>query len=233
MTKHILTLAAVLAVFALSTQFSSAQQDTSPASPAESASADTTGIEGRTVDILKALALADATKSNQVHDAIFDQYHALRARDALIDAKLKALGKEINYANRASDLPPYTVPLHEQFLARLAANLTPEQIEKVKDKMTSDKVKENYDAYCAIVPNLTDADKAKILELLQQARDVAIDGGSAPEISDMFQVYKDQINAYLNANGHDTAKAFSDWAAKQSPASKQKDATAPAVPAAK
>ena len=47
------------------------------------------------------------------------------------------------------------------------------------------------------MPGLTDADKAKIMEMLKLAREEAIDGGSANEKSDIFQMYKNQINDYL------------------------------------
>jgi hypothetical protein len=138
----------------------------------------------------------------------------LRVRDAAIDTRLKVEGQEVNYANRAAQLAVQSKPLHEQFLTKLAGSLTPEQIEQVKDLMTYNKVKVTYDAYCVIVPNLTDAEKAKVLELLKLAREEAVDGGNAPEKSAIFQKYKDQINAYLDAQGHDTAKAFKDWLAK-------------------
>ena len=171
-------------------------------------------IENRVVDILKVLNLPDPAKSNAVHVALVAQYHDLRVRDAAIDTRLKVDGKEVNYTNRAPFLAAQSQPLHDQFLARLAANLTPEQVEQVKDLMTYNKVKVTYEAYGKIVPDLTDVEKTKILELLKAAREEAMDGGSAPEKSRIFQKYKDQINAYLNAQGHDTAKAFADWTAK-------------------
>jgi len=133
-------------------------------------------------------------------------------RDAAIDTQLKVDGKEVNYENRAPLLAAQSKPLHDPFLTKLSESLTPEQVEKVKDLMTYNKVKVTYDAYVAIVPALTDADKAKIMELLKAAREEAIDGGSAPEKASIFQKYKDQINDYLNANGHDMAKAFKEWA---------------------
>jgi Protein of unknown function (DUF3826) len=120
--------------------------------------------------------------------------------------------------------------LHDQFLAKLSAVLTPEQIEKVKDRMTYNKVKVTYDAYCSIVPDLTDSEKAKIQEQLMLAREEAMDGGSAPEKSEIFQKYKNQINAYLTSGGHDVAKAFKDWDAKQDLA-KKSAANASAKPA--
>jgi hypothetical protein len=94
-------------------------------------------------------------------------------------------------------------------------------IEVVKDKMTYGKVEFTYDAYCSIIPNMTEAEKAKVLELLKQAREVAMDGGSASQKTAIFQEYKDQINAYLNSHGYDVAQATRDWNAKQEQASKQ------------
>ena len=197
-----------------------AELRTPPASDADKEAVYTASIENRTMDILKALDVSDSAKSNAVHDAILAQYRALRARDAVIDGKLKADGKEISYENRADPLAAESKNLHQQFLATLATNLASDQVEKVKDGMTYKKVKVTFDAYCAIVPDLTDSDKAKILEELKLAREEAMDGGSAPEKSAIFQKYKNQINDYLNAHGHDTAKAFKDWEARQAEAKK-------------
>lgn len=219
MKTHSLPLAALLAAAALFAHTASAQS-LPPASKADLEVGYTTAIEGRTADILKLLDLTDAAKSNEVHDIIIAQYRALRARDEVINAKLKAEGKEISYANRVDQLVAGSKPLHDQFLAKLSALLTPLQVEKVKNQMTYNKVMVTYDAYCAIIPSLTDADKAKIMEELKLAREEAIDGGSAPEKSAIFQKYKDQINAYLDAHGHDVAKAFKDWEAKNAASDK-------------
>ena len=226
MKNHLNFSAALLAssmIFIQSAAAETAELSTPPASDAEKQAAYNTAIENRTRDILKSVALADSAKSNTVHDIIIAQYRALRARDEGIDAKLKADGKELTYANRAQQLAE-SKPQHEQFLGKLAEALTPEQVEMVKDKMTYGKVKVTFDAYCEIVPGLTDADKAKVLELLKLAREEAIDGGSAPEKSEIFAKYKHQINDYLNAHSHDTAKAFKDWEAKQEAAKKTADA---------
>jgi len=222
--KQLLKLFTIPAAALALCQSAAAQTSLPAATEAEKEAVYANAIEYRTADILKALALTDAAKSNAVHDVIVEQYHALRVRDAAIDTRLKVDGKEVNYANRAPQLAASSQPLHDQFLAKLAANLTSEQVEQVKDLMTYKKVKVTYDAYCAIVSGLTDAEKSKILELLKAAREEAIDGGSAPEKSAIFQKYKDQINTWLDAQGHDTAKAFKEWAEKNpntnSPAAK-------------
>ena len=214
MKNPFLTLSAILTAAVFLARPASAQLSTPPASDAEKEALYAQAIEYRTGDILKALNLTDAAKSNAVHDIMVAQYHDLRVRDAAIDTRLKVEGKEISYANRAEQLVAQSKPLHEKFLTKLAASLTPEQVEQVKDLMTYNKVKVTSDAYAAIVPGLTDTEKAKILELLKAAREEAMDGGSAPEKSDIFQKYKHQINSYLDAQGHDTAKAFKEWAEK-------------------
>lgn len=214
MKKQLLAVFAISFAIAIVHQPALAQQNTPAATEAEKEAFYATTIENRTSDILKALNLADAGKSSAVHDILVTQYHELRVRDAAIDTRLKVDGKEVNYANRAAQLAVLSKPLHDQFIAKLAALLTAEQVEQIKDLMTYNKVKVTYDAYCAIIPGLTDAEKAKILELLKQAREEAVDGGNAPEKSAIFQKYKDQINAWLDAQGHDTAKAFKDWADK-------------------
>jgi len=44
------------------------------------------------------------------------------------------------------------------------------------------------------------------MEWLKAAREEAVDWRQRHGKSAIFQTYKDQINAYLNANGHDTVK---------------------------
>jgi hypothetical protein len=217
-------IAAALGLFVVS---SPAQYSMPPGSPQEVEATYNTAIENRTAAIVTLLKLTDPEKSARVHDVIIAQYRTLKARDEAIDSLLKLQGKEINYSNRAHLLVSESKPLHDQFLARLAADLTPEQVEIVKDKMTYNKVQVTYDAYCSIIPGLTDADKAEVLTVLKQAREEAMDGGNAGEKSAIFQKYKDQINDYLNAHGHDVAKAYKDWEAKQQVANKPADAAPP------
>lgn len=215
MKKKLLAVIAIqLGIFAINPLLSAQPVlSTPPATDAEKEAFYATTIENRVADILKALNLSDADKSKAAHDILVAQYHELRVRDAAIDTRLRVDGKEVNYANRAELLATQSKPLHEEFLKKLGAVLSPDEIEKVKDLMTYNKVKFTYNAYCEIVPGLTDEEKAKILELLKAAREEAMDGGNAPEKSAIFQKYKDQINGYLDAHGHDTAKALKDWAA--------------------
>jgi hypothetical protein len=187
-----------------------------PAKPAQTKStqdseaAYTRTIEKRVGDILAVLDLSDTAKSAKAHDFLIAQYRALRDWHDANDAKLKQANPD-----QAGQIKATLKPLHDKFLANLSAVLTPAQLERVKDQMTYNKVKVTYDAYCEIVPNLTEAQKTRMLELLREAREEAMDGGSAEEKSAVFKKYKGKINNYLSAEGHDVKQAYKDWGEKQ------------------
>ncbi len=198
-----------------------ARSQTSPPFTAEEREAIyTTTIDKRTKAITELLNLIDEARSNKVHHIIMAQYRALRARDAAIDGMLQSLDRDLPgvESNRTAVVQLLSKRLHEEFLIKLANDLSAAQIETIKDRMTYNKVKVTYDAYCEIVPGLSDKEKAMIVETLKVAREEAMDGGSADEKSAIFQKYKDQINTRLAAGGHDVAKATQDWEAKQAAA---------------
>lgn len=191
-----------------------------PFTAAELESIYNANIEKRANAILEVLQITDQAKAGRVRETILVQYRSLKDRDEALSDMFRALSQNAPgiESNRPAVLVILSKQLHDRFLTRLAADLTPAQIETVKDRMTYNKVQVTYDAYCDIVPGLSDQEKAKILELLKAAREVALDGGSADEKTAIFQTYKDQINAMLDANGHDVAKATKAWEAKRAAA---------------
>jgi hypothetical protein len=225
-TARILAPVAVVATI-LSAQVAVAQMTTSAAKPEELEAIYTQSIENRAQAIIVELKLTDAATTAHVHDAIIAFYRALRARDAVADSYLEARGMDTSFDSpeRIDLIEPVSNQLQSLFEATLAAYLTPEQTEIVKDQMTYNKVNVTYDAYCEIIPNLTDAEKDMILKQLKAAREEAVDGGSADEKHAIFETFKVQINARLVANGHDVEKAFKDWEAKHAVAQVPKDAS--------
>ena len=163
----------------------------------------TSAIEGRTADILKALALTEADKTVKVHDAIIAQYRALKAWHDENDTKLKASKAD---TNAVAQIRGSLKTIHDAYLARLAESLTPEQVETVKDKMTYGKVQFTFAGYLAAYPNLAAEPKQKVLALLKQAREEAMDGGSAAEKTAVFTKCKGKINNYLSRQGLHPAK---------------------------
>ena len=177
--------------------FSASAAQTNAAS-AEAEAKYTAAIEGRTADILKVLGLADTNKSAKVHVIILDQYRALKAWHEENDAKLKAAKGD---TNATLQIRASLKVLHEKFLSSLADELSRDQIEAVKDKMTYGKVQFTFAGYMGAYPNLADEHQQKIVELLKQAREEAMDGGSAEEKTAVFQRYKGKINNYLSKQG--------------------------------
>ena len=170
----------------------------------------TQSIEKRVADILVALDLKDSSKKSKVHDLLIAHYRSLRDWHDANDPRLKTAAE-----SQSQELKASLKAMHEKFIAGLSAELTPEQVEKIKDKMTYGTVKVTYDAYCEIVPNLTEPEKAKILELLKEGREEAMDGGSHQEKTAIFKRYKGKINNYLDSQGHNVKQAYKDWGAKQ------------------
>lgn len=191
MIRIIVTLAVVLlssTIFAAETNSPSAQAEAKY----------TQVIEGRTDDILKVLALSDTNKAASAHDIIMTQYRALKSWHAANDENLESNRSD---ASVVAQIRASLKALHDDFLSRLATNLSPEQIDRVKDKMTYGKVQFTLNGYLTQYPNLSEANKNKILELLKQAREEAMDGGSSEEKTAVFQRYKGKINNYLSRQG--------------------------------
>lgn len=197
---------------------SATRANAKPADPAKDASYEEK-LEERVNKIVSSLTLADAGQRTRAHDALLAQYRALNAWHAAHDAELKALRKavgrhEAGAEEKAKAVDDSLLSLHDSFLKQLSDALDSAQIEQVKDAMTYNKVKVTYDAYCQIVPNLSDTDKAQILKLLKEAREQAMDAGSADEKSAVFGRYKGKINNYLSSTGHDVKKAYQEWGAR-------------------
>lgn len=167
-------------------------------------------LEQRAADILSALDLKDAEKAQRVRGIVIAQYRALRDWHDGLDAKLKGAADEEAKVIRAS-----MKALHDKFLASLSTELVPTQIERVKDRMTYDKLRVTFDGYVEMLPKLTAPQKARILELLKEAREEAMDGGSSEEKTAIFGRYKGRINNYLSAEGYDLKQAGKDWAERR------------------
>ena len=197
---------------ALLTAITAPAQDTSTNAlnlpPGETLTNYSKTIELRTADILKLLPLNDAEKQARVHDIIVAQYRALKSWHAANDAKLKASARD---TNAVAEIRASLKVIHHDFLAKLAVELTPDQIDVVKDKMVYNKVQVTFNAYCDIIPTLTDAQKAFILATLKDAREEAMDVATVNEKSAIFKKYKGRIANYLAKQGVNEAQFRKEW----------------------
>ncbi|MBP8302834.1 MAG: DUF3826 domain-containing protein [Phycisphaerae bacterium] len=170
----------------------------------------TATITGRADNIVKTLGIGEEAKRTRVRDIIAGQYRGLNAihtrRDQEIQASVKPgqdkASAEAQVAKIREQADLQVGQLHQDFLARLSAELTPEQVDQVKDGMTYGVLPVTYKAYLDQNPNLTEVQKERIMAFLKEARELAMDGGTSQEKHQWFRKYKGKINNYLSAEGH-------------------------------
>ncbi|MFT3780597.1 MAG: DUF3826 domain-containing protein [Nibricoccus sp.] len=165
-------------------------------------------LDDRVGKIVSALGIQDEAKRARVHALVVAQYRTLNSWHETNDARLKELKKTSPKdgspaADEISSLKNTLKQIHETFLTALGKDLSDAQIETIKDGMTVGKVQFTYKGYVQQIPSLTEEQKAKILELLKEAREEAMDAGSMEEKSDIFNRYKGKINNWLSKQGVD------------------------------
>ena len=167
-------------------------------------------ISARAEKIVAPLEIQDKETHARVHTLVMNQYRWLHKvhneRDAekeKIDAKIhkeKVLGiKEATDAKVKAR--------HATYVKSLATELTPSQVDAVKDGMTYGVVPLTYAGYLKMLPELTKVEKAYIMAQLVEAREIAMDGGSSKEKHGWFGKYKGRINNTLSKAGYDLKAA--------------------------
>jgi hypothetical protein len=183
----------------------------------------------RAEKIVTGLNLTDAGKAARVRDIIARQYADLGAIHSVRDAALKAAkaqaatdkpGAEAASKQARATAETAQVTLHREFLTRLAAELSPAQIDQVKDGLTYGVLPLTFRVYQEMLPTLTAEQKAQILAWLTEARELAMDGSTSEEKHGVFGKYKGRINNYLAKAGYDMKQAEKQMLAKQTPAAK-------------
>ncbi len=173
-------------------------------------------LNERSAKIVSQLGVADSAKSNRVHGIIVRQYQDLgeihEARDAQIKQAKEKAGADKAAANTAveairAETKPKLDRLHGEFLAKLSAELSPAQVDQVKDGMTYGVLPLTYGVYLKMYPDLTEEQKAQIKTWLTEARELAMDGSTSDEKHAVFGKYKGKINNYLSKAGYDAKKA--------------------------
>lgn len=177
-------------------------------------------ITKRSEKIVSALNITDSAKFKRVVNIIADQYRTLGTIHDARNAKAKDIkaqaGDDKAKANaQIAELDSTTnIQLnqaHNAYLSKLSKELTPEQVDKVKNGMTYNILGVTYAAYTDELPNLTDAQKAQIKAWLVEAREHAIDAESSEKKHAWFGKYKGRINNYLSKEGYDMKKAQAEW----------------------
>jgi len=177
-------------------------------------------ITKRSEKIVSALNITDSVKFKRVTNIIVNQYRSLGAIHDNRNEQVKELkakgGDDKNAINTQvaaidSNVEKQLNELHASYLSKLGTELTPQQIDQVKDEMTYKILPLTYNAYLDELPTLTEPQKLQIKTWLIEAREHAIDAESSEKKHAWFGKYKGRINNYLSAQGYDMKKAGEEW----------------------
>jgi hypothetical protein len=184
----------------------------------------------RAASLLKELKLADADQAARVRAVLEAHFAAMEKWHAAHDPELTPLWSE--WAARRS--PPekdeaaaarigekidaiYASfrPQHDAFLAALGREISPAQIETIKNALTrSPGMDRTANAYIEMIPQFTDADEAFVRHRFALAREQAIDTTTGKEIDAFFKRQKVVVEAYIDEHGYDYRKSREAWIAK-------------------
>ena len=145
-------------------------------------------LDKRVAALVGSLSLNDPAKEERVR--------------AVLAANLRAVR---DAHNAGLQLDP---AVHQNLITGLQADLTPEQVDALKDKLTINKLPITFKVYHQILPNLTPEDDRKILDQLEQAREQCLDVKNPDEMAPIFKKHKTEIEHYLNSRGYDWDKAY-------------------------
>jgi hypothetical protein len=159
----------------------------------------------RASKIATSLSIGDEAKQARVGTIVAGFYADLD--------ELQAAGKTDEPASKGAD--ERVANLRQDFFEKLAGELTPDQIEKVKNGLTYNVLPITFGVYQEMLPDLTSEQKQQILAWLTEARDLAITAGSSDKKHECFRKYKGRINNYLSKLGIDMKKAGDDLAERK------------------
>jgi hypothetical protein len=173
-------------------------------------------INKRATAAVSAAGITDEAKRAAAVKVVEAHYVGINDVHFERDAAVKSAAGDQDAIARARDRAAADVTaVHKKFTQDLAALLTPQQCDIVKDKMTYDVRVLTFKAYCEMLPDLTDRQKETVRGLLLAGREEALVAGSAGEKHEKFRAAKGKIANYLSGQGYDLKKAEAEWNAKR------------------
>src|SRR5690606_12024497 len=174
--------------------------------------------------IVATLAIVDSTRYYQVRDVLVEQYSILNTHNEAREEAIKQIKeefvgqKEVLENKRTAyeaDQDKELRVVHNIFVDKLERLLDGSQIEAIKNGMTYGVLPLTYGAFQDMIPSLTNEQKAKILNYLTEARELAMDAPGSREKHAVFGKFKGRINNYLSAQGYDLQKEGDNWKARR------------------
>lgn len=213
---------AMVAAGAAITAGPSAAQTTAPSAE--------TGLEAavaRTSAFVVAMRFSDADKTERVvqltSQYVRDLQRLLDEREATL-ARLGEAGAGAEVDQQVTEAwrtcRSASVALRDQYVAQLAALMTPAQVERVKDGLTRDWFHVTLQTYDEMVPGLTYPQRAHVVALLHEMRENAMLEIDPKPQEQWVGKYRGIINNYVARQGHDFAalsKAYEQKRATKNP----------------
>lgn len=176
-------------------------------------------IVKRAAKIVAALHTTDTVFNKKAQQIIAGQYIQLGRIHDDRNAQIKSIKAkaELTADDKAAiqkleaDADQQLAKLHTDYLAKLSALCTPQQVDEIKNGMTFNVLNVTYTAYQDMLPSLTEDQKKQILAWLTEAREKAMDAESSEKKHAWFGKYKGRINNYLSAAGIDMKKEEAAW----------------------
>lgn len=187
---------------------------------ADKEAAYTKTITTRAQKIVEKLGIDNVTKAQKITQIIAGQYRALNTlytqrNEQIKSAKISlAIDKDaLNVKTKSIEetTAGAVAKLQEAYINSLFAELTEEQVTKVKDGMTYGVLPITFAGYMDMLPNLSPGQKDQIMKWLVEAREYAMSAESSEKKHWWFGKYKGRINNYLSAAGYDLKKESEDW----------------------
>ena len=170
---------------------------------------------------MAALNLSDKIKAESVRNLIAHQYQQVSkihgAKTARMDAARKLQKEEAEKENQAAweESKAKLDKQRDLFIAALSRFLDKDQVELVKNEITGQGLKKEYEKFQALLPGLTAEQKKKVYDYLVEARDNAMNVLTSRERNQWFAKFRGRANNYLSAQGYNLRKATEELEAKQ------------------
>jgi len=150
---------------------------------------------------------------DKIRDVVANQYIALHTIHAERDRQLEK--QEANKERVLARADSIVAERHDQYITALQELLTAEQVEAIKNGMTYYTVPKTYNNYLLMLPFATEEELVLIRENLKEAREHAMDGGSAKEKHAWFNKYKGRIANALASRGYNLKEEGERWAERR------------------
>jgi hypothetical protein len=165
-------------------------------------------IERRAGETVAEMKLTDAAKAERVKERFKQHFRDIQSWDVAHGKDraetFNALRKDKENATLQAKLDGYNAQLQamqSKFFEEMDAQLTPEQVELIKNRLIGGRYEHNLRGFQAEY-DLPPEEWAKVVAMWQQARDEAMPLGTAAAKDQLFAIYKGKVNNYLSKQGY-------------------------------